>query len=384
MSRTGDMQHIRQRVPASSRATVANLAAMARAGSARGLGVGERDAGAAAVVIGGGPSCHGFERIRGTPLVLTVNTAGPRVCCELAPDILCIREMVSTADQVRALAKLHRPGCFVLDIQTHPDVSVAAAEIGVPVIWTVPGQLHLFWLAALLDTRGIYAGESALTQCVAMAERLGCSAVSAIGTNFAFGKDGTAYGDGTAWNGVRVEMRGGVADFGDRGGMREHAQASGVQGPPLRESATQVLMEDGTTGWALATWCSQRLWMEQWATRHPHVRCANLSGGARVEGWPAATETIPGHRAPIPTTALRVDRIEAEVRRQIRCARDIAGSDEPWLTGDMLVGCPLVEVVAAPDYLAVKSKHLPKRLELDELRAALSAAADEVERVFGA
>lgn len=380
----GNAQFVRQRARPISMSLTRNLARLARSDGAAGLGWLPFDAGSAAVLIGGGPSCSGFDRIDGDPLVVCVNTSAVRVCRELTPDVLCVREVVSCADQLRALDAAHLPRLVVVDMQVHPEVPVAAAERGIPVMWTLPAQQHLYWLAALLDERPIYAGESALTQCAAMATRLGVGAVSLIGCNMAFGADGTAYGHGTAWSGVSVTRTAdGYIDFGDRGGMREHSAASGIPGPPLSERADPVVMEDGSEGYALATWVSQRLWLEQWATRNPDERRANLSGGARIEGWPKAERTLPGHKPAVPTTAIKVERIDAEIRRQIRCAREVVDG-RAYEVPDAVNGFPLVEMAAAADYLATHQRQLPERVRLEDLRTALRKATDAVEAAYTA
>jgi hypothetical protein len=110
-----------------------------------------------------------------------------------------------------------------------------------------------------------------------------------------------------------------------------------------REQVTPVAMEDGTAGHALATWVSQRAWIEQWAARHPSAVYCNLSGGARIDGWPAAEmcpRLLPTDERPHPVPSVAVDTtaIDGEVRRQLRAVREAMSSAAPWRSQDALLG----------------------------------------------
>jgi hypothetical protein len=369
-----------QRATPIALALAANLGRLARAGSAQ--FVGRSSAPGAAVVIGGGPSCGGFDRIPAGSLVLTVNTAAPRVCAEIAPHVLVIREVVSAVRELDSLR--HAPHCIALDVQTAP-ATVARAHDVAPVLWAIPAGGHLGWLCKLLGQEPVYAGESAMNMAVALASRFGCDRQTLIGCDLAFGRGGEAYGDGTAWSGCRVDMSpDGTADFGDtREVMRENAARSAVPATLLREQTTPVLLEDGTAGHALATWVSQRAWVEQWAARHPAAQYANLSGGARIEGWPGATEALRGHpRYDVPAVAVDCGAIDAEVRRQLRAVREAVASDEPWRSSDALAGWPLVDLAAAKDVLEVTYKSLPLKAAIAERRPIMLRAADAIERAY--
>ena len=131
-------------------ALAANLGRIARAGSAE--FVGRSTEPGAAVIIGGGPSCGGFDRIPPGALSICVNTSAPKVCAEMAPDALVIREVVPA---VRELAELkHAPKCIVLDMQTSP-VTVARAHDVAPVLWAIPAQSVIAWLPRLLDVEPV-------------------------------------------------------------------------------------------------------------------------------------------------------------------------------------------------------------------------------------
>lgn len=377
-------------------ALAANLGRIARAGSAE--FVGRSTEPGAAVIIGGGPSCGGFDRIPPGVLSICVNTSAPKVCEAFAPDALVIREVVPA---VRELAELrHAPKCIVLDVQTSP-VTVARAHDVAPVLWAIPAQSVIAWLPRLLDVEPVYAGESAMNMAVALATRWGCDRQSLIGCDLAFGADGTAYGDGTAWSGCRVAVDGTTVDFGrTREVMQANARAGGIPPTLHREMATPVLREDGTAGLALATWISQRTWVEQWAARHPGHRFANLSGGARIEGWPAS-ETVLDDDAwrlmhvmstdprAIQTLGPRVPRqtvstaaLGAEVRRQVAHARAVVDSDAPWRLPGTVSGCPLVDLAAAKEVLETSYRALPLKVALEERRPIIMRAADAVERAF--
>jgi hypothetical protein len=365
-----------QRSHAIGTSVVANLARWARDG---GEHIGRATINAPAVVIGGGPSCRGFERIPDGALVLTVNTAAPKVCAALAPDVLCIREAIDTSDQVRALRGLHLPKLAVCDIGTHPNTIDALRSLSIPMAWMLPAQGHLWWLADLLEIEPLYSGESAMTGCVSIAERIGCQSITLLGCDLAFGSDGAAYGEGTAWSGVRGSMHSGYVDLGDRGGMVEHAERSGVAGPPLREQATPVVMSDGSTGWALATWASQRLWLEQFAERRPGMVLRNLSEGAAIAGWPSGV-AVSGPPGSVPTTALDTSRLDAELRRQLRHARDSAS---PWTAQGALEGHPLVDTIAARSHALTAAQRLPLFVALEEHARGVNGAVGEYAEILG-
>jgi len=371
---------IRHRSRPISLAIAANLGRMVRQGSA--LGIGLASTGGAAVVIGGGPSCGGFDRI-GDALTFCVNTSAPKVCESFAPDVLVVREIVSVADQVARLR--HKPRLAAVDIGTAPATIDALEAAGIPVAWIVPAQGILVWLVEALGTRPVYGGTSAMTLAVALTDRIGCDAVTLLGCDLAFGSDGAAYGEGTAWGGTRVDVSGPIVDFGDRGGMREHARQSGITAPPLREHGIPVLMEDGTTGTALDAWVNQREWCEQWARRHPETRFANLSGGAKVEGWPAASKVeraLWSHdAATVPLVHLDVSRIDAELRRQIALCRAALDSDRPW-TLDLLPAHLLIDLAAARDIGETSDRALPLTLALAERKPIYRRACDAVERAY--
>jgi hypothetical protein len=373
-------QFMRHRSLPITLALAANLGRLARSGAANGIG--QMQSGASCVVIGGGPSCRSVEGA----FTLCVNTSAPKVCNEGAPDVLVIREVVGVQRQLDALR--HLPRCTVLDIQTAPSTVEAAMGLGVPVLWAIPAQTNLAWLVRLLDHVPVYGGESAMTLAVALTERIGAASVSLVGCDLAFGRDGSAYGDGTAWSGVKAQtLSDGFVDFGDRGGMQEQARASGIPAPLLREMATSVLMEDGSTGLALSTWCSQRLWLEQWARRHPGVGFSNLSGGVRIEGWPADTEASRAWRrmdarslSALPSVPLDVSRIDAEVRRQLAVAREALASDAPWSFG--LDGSPLVTFAEQKEVLETSERALPMGIALGERRGITERAIEAVERAY--
>lgn len=373
-------------------ALAANLGRLARAGSAQ--FVGRSTEPGAAVIIGGGPSCGGFDRIPPGVLSICVNTSAPKVCAEMAPDALVIREVIPA---VRELADLkHAPKRIVLDVQTSP-ATVARAHDVAPVLWAIPAQSVIAWLPRLLDVEPVYAGESAMNMAVALATRWGCDRQTLIGCDLAFGSDGTAYGDGTAWDGCRVAVDGTTVDFGaTREVMQANARAGGIPPTLHREMATPVLREDGTAGLALATWVSQRAWVEQWAARHPGHRFANLSGGARIEGWPASERVLPdgtwrlmavdgvvrtvGPRVPGVTVSTAA--LGAEVRRQVAHARAVVDSGAPWRLPGTVSGCPLVDLAAAKDVLETSYRALPLKVALAERKPIILRAADAVEAAF--
>lgn len=370
-------QFVKQRAHPISVALAANLGRWYRDG---GQMIVRAPGGGSATVVGGGPSCHGFDRIEGGT-VLAVNTSAPRVAQDREIDLLVVREVVPLGEQLSRV-KHRPPGHVVVDAQTSAE-SVRAAHDLAPCVWFIPAQGHLSWLSHLLDVEPIYAGESAMTSSVAIAEFLGCDDVSLIGVDLAFSPDGSAYGEGTAWSSVRVEMRDGTADLGDRGGMVEHAMSVGVPGPPRRETATPVIMEDGSQGWALATWASQRMWLENWAARHPGWRFRNLSGGAKIEGWAPATRAggpTPGTLRTVPIDGAKV---EAEIRRQLRYARDMIEHPHPWKIGDAAKGCPLVDMTAERDRQATSDLMLPIEVAYGERNDLLRRAVDDVARAFG-
>lgn len=374
-------------------ALAANLGRIARAGSAE--FVGRSTEPGAAVIIGGGPSCGGFDRIPPGVLSICVNTSAPKVCEALAPDALVIREVVPA---VRELAELrHAPKCVVLDMQTSP-VTVARAYDVAPVLWAIPAQSVIAWLPRLLDVEPVYAGESAMNMAVALATRWGCDRQSLIGCDLAFGADGTAYGDGTAWSGCRVAVDGTTVDFGrTREVMQANARAGGIPPTLHREMATPVLREDGTAGLALATWISQRAWVEQWAARHPGHAFANLSGGARIEGWPASERVLGGRwevcelggkpwmvpaQPQVPRVTVSTSALAAEVRRQVAHARAVVDSEAPWRLPGTVSGCPLVDLAAAKEVLETSYRHLPLKVALEERRPIILRAAAAVEAAF--
>lgn len=373
-------QFMRHRSLPITLALAANLGRLARSGAANGIG--QMRSGASCVVIGGGPSCRAVS----DAFTLCVNTSAPKVCQDSAPDVLVIREVVGVQRQLHSLR--HLPRSIVLDIQTAPSTVAAAHDLGVPVLWAIPAQTNLAWLIRLLDHVPVYGGESAVTLAVALTERIGASAVSLIGCDLAFGKGGEVYGDGTAWSGVKAQaLSDGFVDFGDRGGMQEQARESGIPAPLLREMATSVVMEDGSTGLALSTWCSQRLWLEQWARRHPKTEFANLSGGARIEGWPADTEASRAWRrmdarslSALPSAPLDVSRIDAEVRRQLAVARESLHSDAPWTLG--LDGAPLVTFAEQKEVLETSERGLPMGIALGERRGITERAIEAVEAAY--
>jgi hypothetical protein len=363
-------------------ALAANLGRIARAGSA--TFVGRSTEPGAAVIIGGGPSCGGFERIPHGALSICVNTSAPKVCESIAPDVLVIREVVPA---VRELADLkHAPKCIVLDVQTSP-VTVARAHDVAPVLWAIPAQSVIAWLPRLLDVEPVYAGESAMNMAVALATRWGCDRQSLIGCDLAFGPDGTAYGDGTAWDGCKVTADGVTVDFGStREVMQANARAGGIPPTLHRETATPVLREDGTSGLALATWISQRVWVEQWARRHPGLVTANLSGGARIEGWPASERVARSGRdrfgRDVPRVTVDTSTIAAEVRRQVAHVRAMVDHEAPWRMADAVSGCPLIDLAAAKEVLETSYRSLPLKVALAERRPILLRAADAVEAAF--
>lgn len=367
-------QFMRHRSLPITLALASNLGRLARAGAANGIG--QVRSGASCVVIGGGPSCRPIS----SAFTLCVNTSAPRVCRDASPDVLVVREVVGVERQLHSLK--HLPRCIVLDIQTAPSTVAAAIDLGVPVLWAIPAQTNLGWLVKLLDHVPVYGGESAVTMAVALTDRLGASAVSLVGCDLAFGRDGEAYGDGTAWSGVKASVLGaGFVDLGDRGGMQEQARASGIPAPMLREMATSVAMEDGSTGLALSTWCSQRLWLEQWARRHPGTVFGNLSGGARIEGW-APLERIPPRPelAALPSVPLDTSRIDAEVRRQLAVAKEALRSDAPWTLG--AAGWPLVTFAEQREVLETSERGLPLGIALGERRGISERAIEAVETAY--
>ena len=335
-----------------------------------------------ACVIGGGPSCKDFDRIGEGVATLTVNTAAPKVCAEFSPDVLVIREVVGVADQ---LAKLkHKPKLIVLDIGTAPS-TVAAAYDTAPVAWAIPAQTHLAWLIRLMDVRPFYSGESAMTMAVSLTEA--CEAVSLLGCDLAFGKDGTMYGEGTAWPGIKAQaLDHGFVDMGNRGGMQEHGRSSGAAVPLLREQVTPVMMEDGSEGLALATWVSQRLWVEQWAKRHPATLFCNMSGGAKIEGaWPEPGQWEPydgeneGH---VTTSPLDTTKIDQAVRLSIANAKEALEHEAPWTLGGAMSGWPLVELAAQPAIVETLGRKLPLDLALADRLPIMRSALEAVEEAW--
>lgn len=386
-----------QRAKPIAMALAANLGRLARAGTAH--FVGRSTEPGAAVVIGGGPSCGGFDRIPPGVLSLCVNTSAPKVCESIAPDVLVIREVVPAVRELAALK--HAPRCIVLDVQTAPATVERALDVA-PVLWAIPAQSVIAWLPRLLDVEPVYAGESAMNMAVALATRFGCTAQTLLGCDLAFGQDGTAYGDGTAWDGCRVTTSGTNVDFGEtRQTMQANARDGGIPPALLRETATPVLRDDGTPGLALATWVSQRVWVEQWAKRHPGHAFANLSGGARIEGWPASEAVLRGPpRHDVPRVTVDTSAIAAEVRRQLAAVRaamnghttpssGVPNADlfvephpAPWRLPGVLSGWPLVDLAAAKDVLETSYRALPLKVALAERRPILMRAADAVESAF--
>lgn len=360
-------------------AVAANLGRLSRTGSAQ--FVGHSSEPGAAVVIGGGPSCGGFDRIPPGVLTICVNTSAPKVCAEIAPDALVIREIVPAVRELSALK--HAPRTIVLDICVAPVTAARAMEVA-PVLWAIPGQALLGFVKRLLDQEPVYGGESAMNMAVSLATRWGCDRQSLIGCDLALGLDGTAYGDGTAWSGCKATAKDGSVDFGTtRYVMQANARGAGVPAAFTREQTTPVLREDGTPGLALSTWVSQRAWVEQWARRHPGHVFANLSGGAKIDGWPASATVLTGPpRHDVPRVTVDTGAIEREVCRQIRAAREAATDRAPWRSPDALDGWPLIDFAAAKEVLETSYRNLPIKLALAERGPIMLRAADAVERAF--
>lgn len=346
-----------------------------------------------AVVVGAGPSLGTqLERIRSMAenghAIFAVNTAASALDDSgIRIDYLVARESLDVSGHL----ELEHPPmrAYLLDVQAHPRCFQVAADRA---RWFVPASLQMLDAAERMGVRPVFAGPSALTSAVALAEHMGAARIVLAGVDLAFAPDGRGYGEGTRFESMAMDgVDGDVARLVGRDAQAELARMSGQRMPLERETVADVELVDGAAGKSLLTWTDQIQWLETFAERYAGIvetqRMASTTG-AKISGWGGVTLAFDR----FDDSCAEVDIYKhaayvLDVYEQCKRARAIAGAA---LVGDvsrcpeLIAGCELVETHAAGGLIGVRESG--ERNPASMIRAAygvIRASADKLEALLG-
>lgn len=314
------------------------------------------------VIVGAGPSLErtGPELARMQregAVVCCVNAALPAVVRYCVPDVVLAREVVDVSGHLA-----HPAGLRVLDLAALPKVWDVARAQG-PCAWFVPGAVQSFELALAYGVRPLFGGTAAATALVALCEEWGAEEIALVAMDFSPGA-----AKGSAWDGYTVDDAGNVSGAGQEAKRAAHA-ASGILPPPER---VDVVMRDGWYGGpvrSLASFGEQIEWLENFAARHPEIRCMDYTGaGVLKKGWHTLSITMASgwsdRRVPTlsPLPAAAHDAAREHVLAQSRVAEAVAVNVldpegcplavprfvQGWDVVDAMVGADMLRALEAP------------------------------------
>jgi len=296
-------------------------------------------------VVGAGHTMP-LERVPWT--VIAVNSAlVPIARRGWAPRYILCRESIDMSVQLRKAWELGDWGgaamkpTAILDIGTHPAFADTCTELGIAVEWFIPAGTQTFGLSATLGREPLYGGTSNVTASVAVAEAMGAGEIRLVGCSRAFAADGRAYAAGSDWESVRLESVEAAVDEAGKvdhyiatiGGLeaKDALHAASGQRPPLkRERVIPVEAIDGTRRWAPETLDGDREWLENFATRHPHLWLEQADPDVAIAGWGhkprrGANAELPDLRAEVMGDCDRAEAMAAAVLSGEPLAVDVPG-----------------------------------------------------------
>lgn len=325
----------------------------------------------AALIIGAGPSlADSLDWIReasDSMTTIAVNAAARAVAdAGIRLDVVVSRESLDVSAHLDVPA-----GLLALDLTTHPGAFERAAETTRAAWFTACCTQHVA-ITHAMGVRGVFAGPSALTAAVALAQRWGHKSIVLVGAPLAM-VGGRAYGPESAWGEVRGSMRDDHVALDGLETMWAAHDAIGATRTPEYQATTRVPAWDGSGEVvALWTWEDQRQWLMEFARLHAASSLYNAThAGADVPGWENAGRHLHTHgRAHAQAFGAR--RVYADPSDALRMVledasyeRDVQQSMSGWDPPPIHMASGVLSAMAAGSSLDIREMHHTVRRRVD-------------------